>query len=241
MSTTCEVSFEPLRFDGSNYSSWSAHVVHVLNTWGPLFERVAIASILPDVFYSEDTSNLSKEEKDYLLHNSSVINIMFNNVSKVVQEVMFNHEDICDDAHLIWVALKDMCTSADDENEEDEEDEPLEKCSTSTSCIPPLETSSRDEKNDNITTTASNQENLVAPVLESGGTRFGSDQHQVALSSIRPASHQPSEVSTAPSTSLLCTNNSKSQVTKGKWKKEHEVEQFDFELDKMTKKDKKNV
>jgi plasmid maintenance system antidote protein VapI len=105
-----------------------------------------VASILSDDFDSEDMSNLSKEEKDCLLHNSSVIKLMFNNVSKVVQEVIFNHEDICDDAHHIWMALKDMYTSANDEKEEEEEDESLEECSTSTSCISLLETSSRDKK-----------------------------------------------------------------------------------------------
>jgi hypothetical protein len=84
MSTACEVSFESLRFDGSNYSSWSAHVLHVLNTWGPPFERVVVASILPEDFDSEDTSNLSKEEKESVLHNSSIINLMFKTVSKVI-------------------------------------------------------------------------------------------------------------------------------------------------------------
>jgi hypothetical protein len=54
MSTTCEVLFEPLRFDGSNYSSSSSHVLHVLYTWGPSFERVVVASILPEDFDSED-------------------------------------------------------------------------------------------------------------------------------------------------------------------------------------------
>jgi hypothetical protein len=178
---------------------------------------------------------------------------MNNNVSKVIQEFIFNNEDICDDAHHIWVALKDMYTSADDDDDEEEEEESLEECSTSTSCIPPLKTSSTKQKSDNIATTASDQANSVAPTTASdqansvapssdlGGTGFGSDQHQFASSNFKAASHKPIEASTAPSTSLLCTNNSKSQVTKGKRKKGNEVEQFDFELDKMTKKDKKNV
>jgi hypothetical protein len=136
------------------------------------------------------------------------------------------------------VALKDSYTSVDDEDDEEEEDESPEECSTSTSCIPPLETSSRDQKEDNIMTTASNQANSVAPSSEPGGIGFNSDQHQVGSSS---SSHQPSEVFTAPSTSLLCTNNSKSQVTRGKRKKGSEVDQFVLELDKMTKKDKRNV
>jgi hypothetical protein len=165
---------------------------------------------------------------------------MYNNVSKVIQEFIFKNEDICDDAHHIWVALKDMYASADDDDDEDEE-ESLEECSTSTSCIPPLKTSSTKQKSDNIATAASNQANSVAPSSELGGTGFGSDQHQLASSNFRAASHNSIKVSTAPSTSLLCTNNSKSQVTKGRRKKGSEVEQFNFELDKMTKKDKKNV
>jgi hypothetical protein len=165
---------------------------------------------------------------------------MYNNVSKVIQEFIFNNEDICDDAHHIWVALKDIYTSADDDNDEDEEEESLEECSTSTSCIPPPKTSSTKQKSDNIATAASDHANSVAPSSELGGTRFGSDQHQLASSNFRAASHKPIEVSTAPSTSLLCTNNSKSQVTKGR-RKGSEVEQFDFELDKMTERDKKNV
>jgi hypothetical protein len=50
----------------------AAHVLHVVNTWAPLFERVVVARILPNDFVSEDTSNLSKDEKGCLLHNSSV-------------------------------------------------------------------------------------------------------------------------------------------------------------------------
>jgi hypothetical protein len=78
---------------------------------------------------------------------------MYNNVSKVIQEFIFNNEDICDDAHHIWVVLKDMYTSADNDDDEDEE-ESLEECSTSTSCIPPPKTSSTKQKSDNIATTA---------------------------------------------------------------------------------------
>jgi hypothetical protein len=143
--------------------------------------------------------------------------------------------------HHIWVALKDMYTSADDDDDEDEEEESLEECSTSASCIHPLNNSSTKQKSDNIATTASDQANSVVPSSELGGTGFGSDQHQLDSSNFKAASHKPIEVSTAPSTSLLCTNNPESQMTKGKRKKRSEVEKFDFKLDNMTKKDKKNV
>jgi hypothetical protein len=123
---------------------------------------------------SEDSSNLSKEEMKCVLHNSSITNLMYNNVSKVIQEFIFNNEDICDDAHHIWVALKDMYTSADDDDDDDEEEESLEECSTSTSCIPPLKNSSTKQKSDNIATTTTNQANSVAPSSELGGIGFGS-------------------------------------------------------------------
>jgi hypothetical protein len=86
---------------------------------GSPFERVVEASILPEDFDTDDTSNLSKEEKESVLHNYSITNLMYNNVSKVIQEFIFNNEYICDDAHHIWVALKDMYTSADDDDDED--------------------------------------------------------------------------------------------------------------------------
>jgi hypothetical protein len=167
-------------------------------------------------------------------------------VSKVIQEFIFNNEDICGDAHHILVALKDMYTSADDDDDDDdddeeEEDESLEECSTSTSCISPLETSSRDEKNDNNMTTASNQENSVAPVLELGGTGFGSDQHHSTSLSVQSTPHQPNEVISASSQSSSSTNDSLCHIANINKKKENEKEKFDFELDKMTKKDKKNV
>jgi hypothetical protein len=159
-------------------------------------------SILPEDFDSEDTSNLSKEEKESVLHNYSITNLMYNNVSKVILEFIFNNENICDDAHHIWVALKDMYTSADDDDDEDEE-ESLEECSTSTSCIPPLKTSSTKQKSDKIATTASDQANSGAPSSELSGTGFGSDQHQLASLNFIAASHKTIEVSTAPSSSLL--------------------------------------
>jgi hypothetical protein len=50
MSTSCEVSFEHLRFDGSNYDCWSAHVLHVLHTWGSPFEQVVRLPSFPRIF-----------------------------------------------------------------------------------------------------------------------------------------------------------------------------------------------
>jgi hypothetical protein len=47
MSATCEVPFEPLALDGSNYSSWCSNVLIALKILGPTVERIMVASILP--------------------------------------------------------------------------------------------------------------------------------------------------------------------------------------------------
>ena len=62
MSTQCEVPFEPLRCNGSNYPSWSAHVLNVLRTMGPSFERVVKASVLPNDV--DDLSKLSTKKRN---------------------------------------------------------------------------------------------------------------------------------------------------------------------------------
>jgi len=142
--------------------------------------------------------------------------------------------------------LEDICTNqSDDEDSDDEdqeeEDEPVEECTTSETCILSPLTSSKEPLNNKITLTDSAQENSVVPVYKTGGTGFdrgNADDHSSIKSS---TSHQPSEVSTAPSHSFLNNNSAKCLVTRGKKKKGSEIENFDFELDKMTKKDKKNV
>jgi hypothetical protein len=40
-------------------------------------------------------------QKERVLHNYSITNLMYNNVSKIIQEFIFNNEDICDDASYL--------------------------------------------------------------------------------------------------------------------------------------------
>jgi hypothetical protein len=129
-------------------------VLHLNELWWP--------TSFPRTLDGEDSSNLSKEERDCVLHNSSITNLMYNNVSRVIQEFIFNNEDICDDAHHIWVTIKDMYTNADDEDDDEEEEESLEECSTSTSCIRHLVTSIVQQKSNNVNSTATDQPNSVA-------------------------------------------------------------------------------
>ena len=62
MSILCEVTFEPLQCDGSNYYSWSAHVLNVLRTLGPSYERIVGSNILPKDF--DNLSNCQTRKKN---------------------------------------------------------------------------------------------------------------------------------------------------------------------------------
>jgi hypothetical protein len=107
MSTTYEVSFEPLTLGGLNFDSWSAHVLNGIRTFGPHAEQVVVASILPprtrvDNF---DLSGLSIEELECWQLNAQVTNYIRSTLSCDVQEL------ICDDkidAHDIWEIFQDL-------------------------------------------------------------------------------------------------------------------------------------
>ena len=74
MSITCEVPFEPLSLDGSNYSSWSAHILNVFSAMGHSFEQIAEESILPIDF--DNLFKLSNEELRCLINNRRVVNLL---------------------------------------------------------------------------------------------------------------------------------------------------------------------
>ena len=87
MSTLCEVPFEPLVMDGSNYSSWSAHVLNALRTMGPSFERTVKTSTIPNDF--DDLSKLSNEEKECLFCNRRVIDFLFENMDRKLSDLIY--------------------------------------------------------------------------------------------------------------------------------------------------------
>jgi hypothetical protein len=107
MSTTYEVSFEPLTLGGSNYDSWSAHVFERIRTFGPHAEQVVVVSILPPHTRVDniDLSGLSIEELECWQLNTQVTNYIRSTLSCDVQEL------ICDDiidAHDIWEIFQDL-------------------------------------------------------------------------------------------------------------------------------------
>ena len=106
MSTFCEVPFEPLGMNGSNYISWSAHIHNVLRTMGT-FEQAIKTSILP-----KDLNNLSSKEKGCLLCNRRVIDLLFESMDKdfagsIQEEKKFSKIRL--DAYHLWQLLEAIC------------------------------------------------------------------------------------------------------------------------------------
>jgi hypothetical protein len=117
MSTTCEVPFEPLALDGSNYSSWCSNVLIALKVLGPTAESIMVANILP------------KEKKQL---NVVITNLLCSCVCRELKYLILKSKNICKDAHLIWKLLLELVNTKWDEIESDDEDEPVEMCPTST-------------------------------------------------------------------------------------------------------------
>ena len=145
MLTTCEVLFEPLSLDGSNYSSWSAHVLNVLRTMGPSFQQIVEENILPIDF--DNLFKLPNEEMKCLINNRRVLNLLLKNMDRELSDLI--HKDVklketrCD-AHHLWKFIESICEE-DDDDEDQEEEESLEECTTTTTHTHPLMTPSEEQ------------------------------------------------------------------------------------------------
>ena len=128
MSTPREVPFEPLRCNGSNYPSWSAHVLNVLRTMGPSFERVVKASVLPNDV--DDLSNLSTEEKECLSCNRRVIDLLFECMDKELLDSIQEEKLLRktrSEAHHLWKFLEKIYEDESENEDQEEEEESLEE------------------------------------------------------------------------------------------------------------------
>src|SRR6185312_4117367 len=131
MSTPREVPFELLRCDGSNYPSWSAHVLNILRTMGPSFERVVKTSVLPkDV---DDLSKLSTEEMECLSCNHRVIDLLFEYTDKellnsIQEEKLL--QKTCSNAYRLWKFLEKIYEDNSDDEDQEKEEEALEEHTT---------------------------------------------------------------------------------------------------------------
>ena len=120
MSTPSEVTCEPLVVDGSNYTQWSAHILHILRTNGLLVEQIVDASILPPSF---EWGNLSHEETMRLQLNARVANYMLSTLNPDTTSWLFKDYKRFEDAHDIWVTLKNefACKTQEQANTYDED------------------------------------------------------------------------------------------------------------------------
>ena len=89
--------------DGSNYSQWSTHILHVLRTNGPFVEQIVDASILPS---SIEWGNLSHEETIRLQLNARVANYILSILSPDTTSWLFKEYKRFDNAQDMWVTLK---------------------------------------------------------------------------------------------------------------------------------------
>ena len=131
MSILCEVPFEPLQCDGSNYYFWSAHVLNALRDLGPSHEQVVETSILPKDF--DNLSRLSNEEKEYWFRNLCVANILFENMDKELSDLIHKEDKLQVtrvDAHCLWKFLEAICEEDSDDEDQEQVAESLEDCST---------------------------------------------------------------------------------------------------------------
>ena len=113
MSTFCEVPFEPLGINGSNYISWSAHIRNMLRNMGPSFEQDIKTSILPKGF-----KNLSNEENECLLCNRRVIDLLFESMEKDFADSIQEEKKFAKirlDAYNLWKLLEVICEEDSDD------------------------------------------------------------------------------------------------------------------------------
>ena len=148
MSKSNEVNLdiEPLANNGSNYVSWSAHILDIFRTMGPQFEQVVVVGNSPS---NVDYSKLTEKEKNCIQLNAQASYILicalsediFNTIMDDDNDDTFNH-----DAHRIWVTLKNMYDACKDHDQDQIESVSLEKCSTSETCTNSLVTPLMDQE-----------------------------------------------------------------------------------------------
>ena len=171
MLTPHEVPFEPVRCDGSNYPSWSGHVLNILRTMGPSFEHVVKISVLSkDV---DDLSKLSTEENECLSCNHRVIDLLFECMDKELSDSI-QEENLLkktrSEAHRLWKFLEKIYEDDNDDEDQEEEEKPPEEYTTAAANTHPLVTPHEDQGARTAVSAGSLLE-LVRPVLLGGNAK----------------------------------------------------------------------
>ncbi|KAG2641351.1 hypothetical protein PVAP13_2KG177000 [Panicum virgatum] len=108
MSTSYEVSIEPLVSDGSNYAFWSINVQNHLRNLGPLVERVVVASMLPPNFSWKNVDITNKREMDCMQLNALVTDYLLSVVCAEISDIILEDEEMRENAYLSWKFLKNL-------------------------------------------------------------------------------------------------------------------------------------
>jgi hypothetical protein len=105
---------------------------------GSHVEQVVVASILPPNIDLDDFSSLSSEDLDSLQLNAQVTYLLFSTLSKEMQKIILEEEDIREDAHLIWEIPEEMYVEPQSDDHAREANMSPEECSSSspTCCEP---------------------------------------------------------------------------------------------------------
>jgi hypothetical protein len=164
MSTTCEVPFEPLAIDGSNYSSWCSNVLIALKVLGPTAEGIMVKSILP-----KDETCVSPMDLEKKQLNAIITNLLCSCVCRELKYIILKSKKICEDAHLIWKLLLELVNTKWDELESDDEDESVEMCPTSTTSTD-HQASTHEQRKDQGSEHAVPLHGPVRPVTPTGQT-----------------------------------------------------------------------
>jgi hypothetical protein len=164
MSTTCEVPFEPLALDGSNYSSWCSNILTALKILCPTAESIMVASIFP-----KDETCVSPMDSEKKQLNAIITNLLCSCVCRELKYLIMKSKKICEDAHLIWKLLLELVNTKWDEIESDYEDESVEMCPTSTTSTD-HQASNPEQKEDQRSEHAIPLQGPVRPVTPTGQT-----------------------------------------------------------------------
>ena len=109
MSTPIELEPVLLQNDGSNFLTWSIHVLNAFRDISPLVEHIVDASIPLSIVDWSNYKNLSKEEEICVQLNAQAINVILSTLSVEVQdEAIFNGQPHSESAHLIWTRLVEL-------------------------------------------------------------------------------------------------------------------------------------
>jgi hypothetical protein len=165
MSTTCEVPFEPLALDDSNYSSWCSNVLIALKVLGSTAKRIMVASIL-----LKDEICVSPKELEKKRLNVIVTNLLCSCVCRELKYLILKSKRIGEDALLIWKLLFELVNTKWDEVECDDEDEPAEMCPTTSTSSTDHQASNLEQEEDQRSEDAVPLQGPIRPVTPTSQT-----------------------------------------------------------------------